>query len=41
MVSVWLHHILTLWKEVELGEKEGGGLPVVDIDILDIFFFDN
>ena len=41
MFSLWLHHFLTLstlCKEMEMVEKEGGGLPVFDTDILNTSF---
>ena len=41
MFSLWLHHFLklsTLWKEMEIVEKEGS-LPVYDTHILNTFFF--
>ena len=41
MFSLWLHDFLTLstlWKEMEIDEKEGG-LPVFDTDSLFILFY--
>ena len=41
MLSLSIHHFLTLstlWKEMEIVEKEGG-LPVFDSDILNFFLF--
>ena len=35
MVSLWLHHFLTLsklWKKKRIAEEEGGS-PVFDIDV--------